>query len=179
MKTSELNVERLENVANMLKAIAHPMRIAILNMLEGGKKLTVSEIHQQLGIEQAATSHHLGILKDNGVYIFETRRKKHVLLYKNDITIKSKQKNSKLQITKQKKPNIMTTHLNNNPNIQSFPEQPNKSFFFKCQTRMHECVPFPLTRFRAQHSLKTVCPEIRSVLKPADCKFLRTCPLAQ
>lgn len=80
MKTSELNVERLENVANMLKAIAHPMRIAILNMLEGGKKLTVSEIHQQLGIEQAATSHHLGILKDKGV-LYSKREGKNTYYY--------------------------------------------------------------------------------------------------
>jgi DNA-binding transcriptional ArsR family regulator len=67
MKATELNVERLENVANMLKAIAHPMRIAILDMLDNGKRMTVSEIHQQLGIEQATASHHLGILKDKGV----------------------------------------------------------------------------------------------------------------
>ena len=51
----------------MLKAIAHPMRIAIINYLEGGKKLTVTEIHELLKIEQSTTSHHLGILKDKGV----------------------------------------------------------------------------------------------------------------
>ena len=63
----ELNVERLEIAANMLKAMAHPMRIAILKHLEGGKKLTVTEIHEHLKIEQSTTSHHLGILKDKGV----------------------------------------------------------------------------------------------------------------
>lgn len=67
MKVNELNIEKLESVANMLKAIAHPMRIAILNLLDEGNKLTVSEIHQSLGIEQSSTSHHLGILKDKGV----------------------------------------------------------------------------------------------------------------
>jgi DNA-binding transcriptional ArsR family regulator len=64
---SNLDIERLESVANMLKAIAHPMRIAILGLLENDVKLTVSEIHQKLGIEQSSTSHHLGILKDKGV----------------------------------------------------------------------------------------------------------------
>lgn len=63
----ELDIDKLESVANMLKAIAHPMRIAILGLLEDGGKLTVSEIHQKLGIEQSSTSHHLGILKDKGV----------------------------------------------------------------------------------------------------------------
>lgn len=67
MKLNELTIEQLEQAANMLKAIAHPMRIAILNILEGGNTLTVTEIHEQLGIEQSTTSHHLGILKDKGV----------------------------------------------------------------------------------------------------------------
>jgi len=67
MKFENLNAEQLEKAANMLKAIAHPMRIAIINFLEDGKKLTVTEIHELLDIEQSTTSHHLGILKDKGV----------------------------------------------------------------------------------------------------------------
>jgi len=67
MKISELEPEKLEQAANMLKAIAHPMRIAILGYLDDGKKLTVTEIHELLNIEQSTTSHHLGILKDKGV----------------------------------------------------------------------------------------------------------------
>jgi DNA-binding transcriptional ArsR family regulator len=67
MKFDKLSPEELEKAANMLKAIAHPMRIAILNYLDDGKKLTVTEIHELLKIEQSTTSHHLGILKDKGV----------------------------------------------------------------------------------------------------------------
>ena len=67
MKFDKLNPGQLEKAANMLKAIAHPIRIAILNFLEDGKKLTVTEIHELLQIEQSTTSHHLGILKDKGV----------------------------------------------------------------------------------------------------------------
>ena len=67
MKFKGLTAEQLEKAANMLKAIAHPMRIAILEYLEDGKKLTVTEIHEYLQIEQSTTSHHLGILKDKGV----------------------------------------------------------------------------------------------------------------
>ena len=63
----ELNIEKLELAANLMKALAHPMRVAILKHLEGGRKLTVTEIHELLGIEQSTTSHHLGILKDKGV----------------------------------------------------------------------------------------------------------------
>ena len=67
MKIKELNIEKLNLAANMLKAIAHPMRIAILSYLEEGNKLTVKQIHELLQIEQSTTSHHLGILKDKGV----------------------------------------------------------------------------------------------------------------
>ncbi len=67
MIINELTIEQLEKAANMLKAIAHPIRIAILNYLEDGKKRTVTEIHEKIGIEQSTASHHLGILRDRGV----------------------------------------------------------------------------------------------------------------
>lgn len=67
LEIKELDTDKLEIAASMLKAMAHPMRIAILKYLEGGKRLTVTEIHELLGIEQSTTSHHLGILKDKGV----------------------------------------------------------------------------------------------------------------
>ena len=67
MKLQELKPEQLEKASSMLKAIAHPMRIAILSYLDSGRKLTVTEIHEKLNIEQSTTSHHLGIMKDKGV----------------------------------------------------------------------------------------------------------------
>jgi DNA-binding transcriptional ArsR family regulator len=67
MEFKELNPDRLEKAANMLRAIAHPVRISIVGCLDDGKKKTVTEIHKQLGIEQSTASHHLGILKDKGV----------------------------------------------------------------------------------------------------------------
>jgi DNA-binding transcriptional ArsR family regulator len=67
MDFKELTPENLVKAANMLKAIAHPVRISIMGCLEDGKKRTVTEIHNTLGIEQSAASHHLVILKDRGV----------------------------------------------------------------------------------------------------------------
>lgn len=75
MKITNLKTNQLEQAATMLKAIAHPMRIAILNFLEDGKRLTVTEIHELLEIEQSTTSHHLGILKDKGVLTSERKGK--------------------------------------------------------------------------------------------------------
>ena len=59
--------ETLEKVAGMLRAMAHPIRIAIVSYLGDGKRRTVTEIHKKLGIEQSAASHHLVILRDRGV----------------------------------------------------------------------------------------------------------------
>jgi len=67
MDQNGLDPETLEKAAGLLKAIAHPVRIAIVGYLDDGKKRTVTEIHRQLGIEQSAASHHLVILKDRGV----------------------------------------------------------------------------------------------------------------
>jgi len=82
---TKLNIssERLEDAATMLKAMAHPMRVAILNILSDGKRLTVSEIHQTLEIEQSTTSHHLGILKDKGVLKSERQGKNSFYFLKN------------------------------------------------------------------------------------------------
>jgi len=84
MNFQELNAERLEMAASMLKAMAHPIRIAILKHLEGGKKLTVTEIHELLGIEQSTTSHHLGILKDKGVLCSKREGKNTFYFLKHD-----------------------------------------------------------------------------------------------
>lgn len=67
MTINDLSTEQLEKAANMLRAIAHPMRFAILSFLEDGSKRTVTEIHEKLAIEQSTASHHLGILRDKGV----------------------------------------------------------------------------------------------------------------
>lgn len=69
MKFTDLKAEQVEKAANMMKAIAHPMRLAILGHLSEGKELTVTEIHEMINIGQSTASHHLGILKDKGVLV--------------------------------------------------------------------------------------------------------------
>ncbi len=86
MKNEELTVEQLDQAASMLKAMAHPIRLSILKHLNGGKKLTVTEIHQLLNIEQSTTSHHLGILKDKGV-LSSTREGKNTYYYLKHINL--------------------------------------------------------------------------------------------
>lgn len=85
LNIKELDAERLDIAASMLKAMAHPMRIAILKHLENGKRLTVTQIHELLGIEQSTTSHHLGILKDKGVLCSKRDGKNTYYYLKYDI----------------------------------------------------------------------------------------------
>ena len=80
MEFSELKPEEIEKAANMIKAISHPMRLAILGYLGEGNRLNVTEIHNLLKIEQSTASHHLGILKDKGI-LASTRKGKSTLYY--------------------------------------------------------------------------------------------------
>ena len=80
MEFSDLNPEEVERAANMIKAISHPMRLAILGYLGDGKQLSVTEIHSLLKIEQSTASHHLGILKDKGI-LASVRKGKNTLYY--------------------------------------------------------------------------------------------------
>jgi DNA-binding transcriptional ArsR family regulator len=67
MPKTNLDINRLEEAASKLRAIAHPMRIAIIGMLEDKAQMNVTEIYMALNIEQASASHHLNILKNKGV----------------------------------------------------------------------------------------------------------------
>ncbi|MBN1338074.1 MAG: winged helix-turn-helix transcriptional regulator [Bacteroidales bacterium] len=62
-----LDINKLEMAASKLRAIAHPMRIAVIDLLNENKKLSVTEIYNRLDIEQASASHHLNILKNKGI----------------------------------------------------------------------------------------------------------------
>ncbi|MEN0005218.1 MAG: metalloregulator ArsR/SmtB family transcription factor [Bacteroidota bacterium] len=64
---SHFNHTFLEDSTETLRAIAHPIRIAIVDLLHNSDNLTVTDIHQQLKIEQAVASHHLRILKNKNV----------------------------------------------------------------------------------------------------------------
>jgi DNA-binding transcriptional ArsR family regulator len=80
MEFSDLNPAEIERAANMIKAISHPMRLAILGYLGEEEKLSVTEIHNLLQIEQSTASHHLGILKDKGI-LASVRKGKNTLYY--------------------------------------------------------------------------------------------------
>ena len=74
MKT-HFNEHFLENATETLRAIAHPIRIAIIDLLYTSKHMTVTDIYQKLQIEQAIASHHLRILKNKNVVSVQRKGK--------------------------------------------------------------------------------------------------------
>jgi len=55
-----------EKMAKVLKAIAHPERLRIIEILTGGE-MNVTEIIKQLGDSQSLTSQHLNQLTDKRI----------------------------------------------------------------------------------------------------------------
>ena len=76
MDRFDIDVSKLEMAASKLRAISHPMRIAIIELLSVDHKLSVTDIYTALNIEQATVSHHLSILKNKGVLISKREGKK-------------------------------------------------------------------------------------------------------
>ena len=64
---SRFQPEFLDSSTHFLRAIAHPIRLTIIDLLSQETRLPVSKIHESLEIDQAVASHHLRILKDKGV----------------------------------------------------------------------------------------------------------------
>jgi DNA-binding transcriptional ArsR family regulator len=65
----------VKEAARVLRAVNHGLRGKILDLLHRQEKLTVTELHKALGIEQAVCSLHLGILREAGVVGVERANK--------------------------------------------------------------------------------------------------------
>lgn len=65
MKAQDLKI--LVNAVQVLKAVAHPVRLEIIALLEEGGALSVGQIQEHLGITQSMTSQHLAALKRVGI----------------------------------------------------------------------------------------------------------------
>lgn len=60
----EYNTER---VAELLKVLAHPIRLKIINLLSQHRELNVRTIQEQIAISQSLVSHHLIKMNDKGI----------------------------------------------------------------------------------------------------------------
>jgi DNA-binding transcriptional ArsR family regulator len=72
--TSGLSLELLERMAGVLRLLAHPHRLKIIELLERGAA-PVHLIRGRLGLPHAATSQHLNQMKRIGLVRSERRGK--------------------------------------------------------------------------------------------------------
>ena len=61
------NNEKLQYSAILVKALAHPLRLKILEYIDSQGIINVNKIYNTLNIEQSVTSQHLSLLKMAGV----------------------------------------------------------------------------------------------------------------
>ncbi|MEM1328005.1 MAG: metalloregulator ArsR/SmtB family transcription factor [Bacteroidota bacterium] len=72
-------VEKLERISNILKVVAHPLRLGIVYLLEQYPQLSVSEICEMLNEEQSLVSHHLKNMRLSG--LLAAKRKGRSMMY--------------------------------------------------------------------------------------------------
>lgn len=63
----DVNYEKLEEWAEMLKAMAHPVRLCILKRLYRDGDKNVTAIQECLKIPQSTVSQHLSTLRNKGI----------------------------------------------------------------------------------------------------------------
>ena len=71
--------EDIQQAAQAIKAIAHPLRLKILCVL-GDREVSVQDIVEQVGTSQSNISQHLAILRDKGVLV--TRKNANRIFYR-------------------------------------------------------------------------------------------------
>jgi len=73
-----ISVETVQDAAKVLKCIGHPVRLRIIELLDNDGERTVTEIREAIGLEQAAASQHLNLMRDKRIL---TARREGVNVY--------------------------------------------------------------------------------------------------
>ncbi len=61
------NNEKLQLSCEIVRALAHPLRLKILEFIDTHRRINVNKIYNTLKIEQSITSQHLRILRLAGI----------------------------------------------------------------------------------------------------------------
>ncbi|MGK0363499.1 MAG: DNA-binding transcriptional ArsR family regulator [Saprospiraceae bacterium] len=74
-----INHEKLADSSEILRALAHPLRMRILEFIDENGTINVNKIYNTLKLEQSITSQHLRILRIAG--LVETSREGKFIHY--------------------------------------------------------------------------------------------------
>lgn len=84
MRKAKVNIndDKLQVSSEILRALAHPLRMKILEFIDQNEVINVNKIYNTLKLEQSITSQHLRILRAAG--LVETEREGKFIHYKVD-----------------------------------------------------------------------------------------------
>jgi len=81
--------DQLNYACNLMRALAHPLRLKILEYIDQRGETNVNKIYHQLEIEQSITSQHLKILRLAGVVLSRRDGKKVFYTINYDVVAKA------------------------------------------------------------------------------------------
>jgi DNA-binding transcriptional ArsR family regulator len=79
------DMDKLHYSSELMRALAHPLRLKILEYIDQNDSINVNKIYSSLDIEQSITSQHLKILRLSGVVNVEITGKYHVYHINYDV----------------------------------------------------------------------------------------------
>lgn len=84
MRKAKVNIndDKLQLSSDILRALAHPLRLKILEFIDQNETINVNKIYNTLKLEQSITSQHLRILRAAG--LVATERDGKFIHYKVD-----------------------------------------------------------------------------------------------
>ncbi len=71
MLVDRVDTDKFLSAVSMLKVIAHPVRLAIVDLLTERQKMTLLELQDALDLEQAIASQQVTLMEQRGVLISE------------------------------------------------------------------------------------------------------------
>jgi len=80
---------KLQYSSELMRALAHPLRLRILQFIDEHQSINVNKIYSNLDLEQSITSQHLKILRMSGVVSVEVTGKYHVYQINYDVVSKA------------------------------------------------------------------------------------------
>ncbi|NJN34913.1 MAG: helix-turn-helix transcriptional regulator [Saprospiraceae bacterium] len=78
----QVSDDKLQVSSDILRALAHPLRMKILEFIDKNKTINVNKIYNTLKLEQSITSQHLKILRASG--LVQTHREGKFIHYTID-----------------------------------------------------------------------------------------------
>jgi ArsR family transcriptional regulator len=84
MRNTKVNInpEKLEASSELLRALAHPLRLQIIEFIDQSDAINVNKIYNTLKLEQSITSQHLRVLRTTD--LVSTEREGKFIHYRVD-----------------------------------------------------------------------------------------------